>query len=72
MYSGQSAGISPYDCRTVIINIFTIDNKLSMCDYKRLNVLLILKIQDQKNMNSGQPEQEFQCAGTGVPARSPE
>jgi len=25
-----------------------------------LNVLLILKIQDQKNMHSGQPEQEFQ------------
>ena len=36
MYSGQSAEISPYDCRAVIINIFTIDNKLSMCDYKRL------------------------------------
>jgi hypothetical protein len=29
---------------------------------------LILKIQDQKNMNSSEPEQEFQRAGTGVPA----
>jgi hypothetical protein len=26
----QSAGISPYDCPAVIINIFIIDNKLSM------------------------------------------
>jgi len=26
MNSGQSAGISPYDCPAVIINIFIIDN----------------------------------------------
>jgi hypothetical protein len=30
MNSGQSAGISPYDCPAVIINIFIIDNFLSI------------------------------------------
>jgi hypothetical protein len=30
MNSGQSAGISLYNCQAVIINIFIIDNKLSM------------------------------------------
>jgi hypothetical protein len=30
MNSGQSAGISPYDYKAVIINVFIIDNKLSM------------------------------------------
>jgi hypothetical protein len=30
MNSGQSAGISPYDCQAVIINIFIIDNVLSV------------------------------------------
>ena len=30
MNSGQSAGINPYDGPAVIINIFIIDNKLSM------------------------------------------
>jgi len=30
MNSGQSAGINSYDCQAVIINIFIIDNKLSM------------------------------------------
>jgi hypothetical protein len=30
MNSGQSAGISPYDGPAVIINIFIVDNKLSI------------------------------------------
>jgi hypothetical protein len=30
MNSGQSAGISPYDCPAVIITIFISDNFLSM------------------------------------------
>jgi hypothetical protein len=30
MNSGQSAGISPYDCQAMIINFFIIDNILSI------------------------------------------
>jgi hypothetical protein len=30
MNSGQSAGISPYNCQAVIMNLFTIGNNLSM------------------------------------------
>jgi hypothetical protein len=37
MNSGQSAGISPYDCPVVIINIFIIDNKLSIFWNKKPN-----------------------------------
>jgi hypothetical protein len=35
MNSGQSAGISPYDCPVVIINIFIIDNFFSSFGVRR-------------------------------------